>query len=176
MTNDIVFALGEAWNTPSFRLVGFFVPATDGERQTNEEDQEGQRSKSEVRDQRRFLVHGQAGRRMAGNRSIYCLGMGKAGSLTSTTQNRAKDQPIQRSRLAELQKSSGGMTRVQLIKNVEQWPRRIGKLDYLRFLNGEKLTRKEAIQSKCFECVTWEDVQPCLVDTCPLHSFCPWNK
>lgn len=68
------------------------------------------------------------------------------------------------------------MNREQLIKNVKKWPRRIGKLDYLRHLHKEKLTRKEAILAKCYECVCGEDVQPCLADTCPLHGFCPWNQ
>lgn len=62
------------------------------------------------------------------------------------------------------------------LRQVGNWPRRMGKHDYLRFLNGESLTRKEAILAKCYECIAGEDSHPCQVDTCPLIGFCPWNK
>ena len=64
----------------------------------------------------------------------------------------------------------------QHISNVKKWQRKAGKNHYLRFLNGEKLTRDEAIQAKCYECVCGEDTEPCLVPTCPLTHFCQWNK
>jgi hypothetical protein len=63
----------------------------------------------------------------------------------------------------------------QKIANVKKWPRKTGKADYLRFLQGERLTRAEAIKAKCFECVTGEDTAPCIVSTCPLTQYCPWN-
>lgn len=61
-------------------------------------------------------------------------------------------------------------------KNVERWPRRAGKRDLLRFIDGEKLTRSEAIQATCYECTCGESSDPCNVETCPLIQFCPWNK
>ena len=62
------------------------------------------------------------------------------------------------------------------IADVEKWPRKTGKIHYLRFLQGEKLTRAQAIQAKCYECVQGGDTRPCLVSTCPLISFCQWNS
>ncbi len=63
-----------------------------------------------------------------------------------------------------------------VLQNVKNWPRSAGKAHYLRFLQEEKLTRDEAIQAKCYECVGGEDTEPCLVSTCPLTPFCQWNK
>lgn len=62
------------------------------------------------------------------------------------------------------------------IKNVEKWPKKIGKADNLRHLRGERLTRDEAIKAKCYDCVCGEDTEPCVVYTCSLQPYCQWNK
>jgi len=62
------------------------------------------------------------------------------------------------------------------IKNVKKWPKKAGKAELLRHLNGERLTRDEAIHAKCFDCVGGEDTEPCLSVICPLQGFCQWNK
>ena len=64
----------------------------------------------------------------------------------------------------------------QHISNVRKWKKKAGKAHYLRFLQGGKLTRDEAIQAKCYDCVCGEDTEPCSVPTCALNAFCPWNK
>ena len=60
-------------------------------------------------------------------------------------------------------------------EHVTKWPRKSGKADYLRFLNGEKLTRAQAIKAHCYQCVAGEDTQPCLVQYCPLIDFSQWG-
>jgi len=62
------------------------------------------------------------------------------------------------------------------LQQVKEWPRKAGKSDYLKFLNGNSLTRAEAIKAKCYECVGGEDTRPCSIDTCPLAGFCQWSK
>lgn len=62
------------------------------------------------------------------------------------------------------------------IQNVEKWPRQIGKALYLKHLQGEKLTRDEAIKAKCYECVCGEDTDECLAVFYPLQQFCQWNE
>ena len=64
----------------------------------------------------------------------------------------------------------------QHISNVKKWQRKTGKSHYLKFLQGKDLTRDEAIQAKCYECVCGEDTEPCSVPTCSLTQFCQWNK
>ena len=65
------------------------------------------------------------------------------------------------------------MTRYE---QVTKWPRKSGKTDYLRFLNGEKLTRAQVLRAKCYECVTGEDTKPCIVGHCPISDYCQWGK
>ncbi len=62
------------------------------------------------------------------------------------------------------------------LQAVKTWPKKSGKADHLKFLNGERLTRAEAIKAKCYECVSGDDTQPCTVKTCPLLGFCQWGQ
>jgi len=62
------------------------------------------------------------------------------------------------------------------LQSVKNWPRKSGKADYTKFLNGEALSRSAAIRAKCYECTTGEDTRPCSVATCPLSGFCQWNR
>ncbi len=52
-----------------------------------------------------------------------------------------------------------------------------GKQELLKYLNGEQLTRKEAMLSKCFECMGgYADGRvDCGVESCPLYSYMPFN-
>lgn len=65
--------------------------------------------------------------------------------------------------------------REQTIRNVERWPKKPGKSDFLRHLRGERLTRAEVIRAKCFECVGGEDTRPCNVVECALTHYCQWG-
>ncbi len=52
-----------------------------------------------------------------------------------------------------------------------------GKLDHIKFLEGEKLTRKQAIQAKCYNCSDgYEEGIGCVDFLCPLVSYCPYNR
>ena len=61
-------------------------------------------------------------------------------------------------------------------RNTLKYPKKIGKAYYLKYLEGQSLTRDQAIKAKCYECVLGEDTDPCLVNTCPLILYCPWNS
>lgn len=61
-------------------------------------------------------------------------------------------------------------------EHVTKWPKKAGRSDFLRFLNGEKLTRAQSIKAKCYECSAGEDTQPCLAKYCPLIDYCQWGK
>lgn len=62
------------------------------------------------------------------------------------------------------------------IRNAQKWQKKKGKSAYLRHLKGVRLTRAEAIEAKCYECVCGEDTQPCLAVYCPLIQYCQWNN
>jgi len=64
----------------------------------------------------------------------------------------------------------------QYIHKVKRWKKKAGKAHYIRFLEGKNLTRDEAIQARCYDCVCGEDTELCLSTTCSLVLFCPWNK
>ena len=42
-------------------------------------------------------------------------------------------------------------------KNTLNYQKKMGKAYYLKFLEGENLTRDQAIKEKCYECVLGED-------------------
>ena len=58
----------------------------------------------------------------------------------------------------------------QKIIAVEQWPKKAGKKDYLKYLRGERLTQRQAIRAKCFDCCCGEPGL-CSVQHCSLISF-----
>ena len=69
------------------------------------------------------------------------------------------------------------MTRTeQELKNAHAMPKKTGKADYIRFLNGEHITRDGAIRARCYECVGGEDTTACKTLTCALILYCPWNR
>ena len=71
-------------------------------------------------------------------------------------------------------KDAEQLMRLERLLEVEKWPKKAGKADYMRFLRGEKLTRAEADRATCYECVAGEDTQPCIVYTCPSFDYCQW--
>jgi hypothetical protein len=66
--------------------------------------------------------------------------------------------------------------KTQTINNVKKWPRHAGKNDLLKFLEGKRLTRQQAIEAKCYECVCGEGTEPCSLPKCPLTLYCQWNR
>jgi len=62
------------------------------------------------------------------------------------------------------------------LRDVETWPRRSGRKEYVKHLRGGRLTRDEAIRAMCYSCVAGEDTDPCKVLVCPLTQYCPRNR
>ena len=54
----------------------------------------------------------------------------------------------------------------------------MSKLAYMKFKNGEKLTRKQAIGAQCYECNGYSVLlaHDCLAKHCPLYQWSPWGK
>jgi hypothetical protein len=52
-----------------------------------------------------------------------------------------------------------------------------GGNEYKKFLNGKKLTRKEAMLAHCYECMGgYEDgKQDCLGKSCPIYQYYPYR-
>jgi len=54
----------------------------------------------------------------------------------------------------------------------------LGQKSYKKFVTGGKLTLKEAIQAKCYECMgMYEDGRySCEVSNCPLYQYMPYRN
>ena len=51
-----------------------------------------------------------------------------------------------------------------------------GKNEYLKFLRGEQITRREAMLAKCYECTCYYDgkERDCQIPDCPLSPHNPY--
>lgn len=58
-------------------------------------------------------------------------------------------------------------------RDVQAWPRHAGKADLLKHLRGEKITQRQAIGAKCYECAGGEG-GVCTIRECPLLPFSPY--
>lgn len=56
------------------------------------------------------------------------------------------------------------------LRAVQKWPKRVGKADFIRFLNGGVLTAERSIRSFCFECAG-PDPGLCELEYCSLWPF-----
>ena len=52
-----------------------------------------------------------------------------------------------------------------------------GKRELLKYLEGEKLTRKEAMLAKCYECLNGyaDGKVDCAIESCPLYPYMPFS-
>ena len=67
--------------------------------------------------------------------------------------------------------------RSRLVSDCESYPASSGKTQYLRYLNGEKLTYREAVLAKCAECCCGyaDGRYDCRIPACPLYQFMPYK-
>lgn len=64
----------------------------------------------------------------------------------------------------------------QALKNAKTMPKKSGRAEYIKHLQGERLTRDQAIRAQCYACVSGEDTKPCVEALCSLTHYCQWNK
>lgn len=67
--------------------------------------------------------------------------------------------------------------RSRLIRQSKKDPASAGRTQYLRYLQGEKLTYKEALLAKCYDCDGGhsDGRYDCEVLTCPLRMYMPYK-
>ncbi len=53
-----------------------------------------------------------------------------------------------------------------------------GKKEFEKFKKGEKLTYKQSVLAKCFECMCGyaDGKVDCEVKSCPLHAYMPFRS
>ena len=66
--------------------------------------------------------------------------------------------------------------RTSLIRQTKKDPTSGGRTQYLRYLQGEKLTYKEALLAKCYDCDGGhtDGRYDCEVLSCPLRRYMPY--
>jgi len=52
-----------------------------------------------------------------------------------------------------------------------------GKKELIKFLRGERLTQRQIIYAKCYDCMGYyaDGKVDCLVQTCPLYQLFPYK-
>ena len=70
------------------------------------------------------------------------------------------------------------MKQFKKINSVAGWLESSGKTNYMRYLNGERLSCKEAILAKCAECCAGyhDGRMDCGMNDCPLYPFMPYGS
>ena len=65
------------------------------------------------------------------------------------------------------------------IKNIRQYGKTArGKNELLKHLSGQRLTFKQAIYARCYDCMGYyaDGKQDCKMPHCSLHPFMAYNK
>jgi len=52
---------------------------------------------------------------------------------------------------------------------------RAGKREYIKYLEGGKISRPQAIKAKCYDCNGMGESRECSVESCALLLFSPYN-
>lgn len=64
------------------------------------------------------------------------------------------------------------------IQSINDSPKASGKRELLRHMNGDPITRSQAMAAKCFECCNgFKDGRlDCRIHDCPLYPWMPYAK
>jgi hypothetical protein len=62
-------------------------------------------------------------------------------------------------------------------ENMEDETKGAGKISFVKFLKGEPINLREAIEAKCYDCMAYyaDGVGDCGCPRCPLYPFHPYN-
>ena len=68
-------------------------------------------------------------------------------------------------------------TRDDRITAVKDAPLARGKAEYLKWLEGGRLTNREAIYANCYLCMGYylDGKADCKISLCPMHDLMPYN-
>lgn len=52
---------------------------------------------------------------------------------------------------------------------------RVGKTQLLKYLTGGRLTQREAIKAKCYDCDGMGETGECDIESCTLYPYSPYQ-
>jgi hypothetical protein len=63
------------------------------------------------------------------------------------------------------------------LENVKTWAAHRGKNELIRHLEGESISRAEAMLAKCYDCCAGysDGGKDCEVPHCPIYGYMPYN-
>jgi hypothetical protein len=62
-----------------------------------------------------------------------------------------------------------------LLKSAKSGKARAGQRELVRWLEGGRLTRAQAVKAKCYDCSGMGDSGKCDLEGCPLLPFSPYS-
>lgn len=65
------------------------------------------------------------------------------------------------------------------IKDIIEYGKRAkGRSELLLHLQGNKITRDQAIKAACYQCTNYyvDGISNCEMDYCPLYPYCPYKE
>ena len=64
----------------------------------------------------------------------------------------------------------------EMIKSASAGPLRQGKNDLIKHLKGQRLTQRQAIRAKCYDCNGMGELGTCEISTCALWPYSPYRQ
>ena len=64
----------------------------------------------------------------------------------------------------------------RLLASARKGHKRAGQKDLINHLQGKRLTQRQAIKAKCYDCSGMGEDPDCENDECSLFNFSPYNR
>jgi hypothetical protein len=61
-----------------------------------------------------------------------------------------------------------------MLRSAESGKGKKGKSSLVKYLKGGRLTQRQAIQAKCYDCNGMGDSDECDIETCSLYPYSPY--
>ena len=62
-----------------------------------------------------------------------------------------------------------------MLKSAKNGTSRAGKSDLIKYLTGKRLTQRQAIRAKCYDCSGMGEINECDINTCSLFPYSPYR-
>ena len=63
-----------------------------------------------------------------------------------------------------------------LLTSARSGKKKAGRSELIKYLEGGKLTRMQAMKAKCYDCMGMGEGQDCGIPACTLYPFTLWGK
>lgn len=67
------------------------------------------------------------------------------------------------------------MMDAELLASAKSGLRRKGKKELVKYLEGGKISRSQAVKAKCYDCDGMGELGECNIEACPLFPYSPYK-